>query len=112
MPLVGARLRDHAHVATHASVFGGVDALDDLHLADGLGAHDFDFGKVPVHAEHLRARITARTTAVDSGAHRASAQPVQFVTRAAHGVGGEVISAQTGSSGSDDCRHVAIDHRE
>src|SRR5215813_14506037 len=112
MPLVGARLRDHAHLATHASVFGGDDTLDDLHLADGLGAHDLDFGKVAVHAEHLGTRIAARTTAVYCGAHRAAAQPVQFVTRAAHCVGGEIVSAQAGPSRSDDCCHIAIDHRE
>src|SRR5262245_12969657 len=112
MPLVGSRLRDHAHMAAHATIFGGDDTLDYLHFADGFGAHDLDFRKVPVHAEHLRARIAASTTAVDGGAHRSSAQAVQFVTRAAHGVGSEVVSAQAGPRGSDDCRDIAIDHWE
>src|SRR5262245_61530057 len=111
MPLVGSRLRHHAHVATHASIFGGDDTLDYLHLADGFGTHDLDFGEVPVHSEHLRARIAARTTAVDGGAHRAAAQAVQLVTRAAHRVRSEVVSAQAGPGGSDDRRHIAIDHR-
>src|SRR5262245_4710457 len=106
MPLVGSGLCDHAHMAAHASIFGGDDTLDYLHLADGFGAHDLDFGKVPVHAEHLGARIAASTTAVDGGAHRAAAQPVQFITRAAHCVGSEVVTAQAGSGGSDDCRHI------
>src|SRR5262249_54540365 len=103
VPLVGSRLRDHADVATHAAIFGGDDTLDDLHFSDGFGAHDLDLCKVAVHAEHLRARIAAGTAAVDAGAHRSAAQPVQFVARAAHGVGSEVVPAQAGPGGSDDC---------
>src|SRR5881296_2873491 len=108
MPIVRSRLRYHAHMATHASVFRRNDALDYLYFADGFGAHDLDFGEVPVHAQHLGARIAARATAVDGGAHRAAAQPVQLVTGAAHGVGSEVVSAQAGPRSSDDRRHIAI----
>src|SRR5215475_8777360 len=107
MPIVRSRLRDHADVTTHASVLRGDDALDYLYFTDSFGAHDLDFGKVPVHTQHLRARIAARTTAVNRGAHRAASQPVQLVTRAAHCVGSEVVSAQAGPGGSDDRCDIA-----
>src|SRR5262249_17354642 len=111
MPIVRSRLRDHADVTTHASVFRRDDALDYLYFTDSFGAHDLDFGNVPVHAQHLRASIAARTSAVDRGAHRAASEPVQLITRAAHCVGSEVVSAQARPGGSDDRRDIAIDHR-
>src|SRR5437899_10819238 len=94
MPIVRSRLCDHAHMATHPAIFRRDDALDDLYFTNGFGAHHLNFGEVAIHAEHLRTRIAACAASVHSGAHRAAAESIQLVTRAAHGVGSEIVPAQ------------------
>src|SRR5437867_12346100 len=98
MPIVRSRLCHHAHMATHPAIFRRDDALDDLYFTNGFGAHHLNFGKVPVHAEHLRPRIAACAASVYSGAPRAAAESIHLVTCAAHGLGREIVPAQAGPS--------------
>src|SRR5215831_5795029 len=102
MPIVRSRLCDQAHMATHSAIFRRDDALDDLYFTNGFGAHHLNFGKVPVHAEHLRTRIAACAASVHSGAHGAAAESIQLITGAAHRIRSEVVSAQARTGVRDD----------